>query len=172
MATTVFNRNLCAVQFDPLFEVPELPPNWNGPHVGTRITEGFATLRLMPGGVCMGLRSAWPQYAYEFSDLIAQQEQGELERTMAIQNRTLITPSAREVEHALNATYWPVKYLHVVKPELCKSVNAVALAHALERDAAWVARVRGGYADTWRERHDRGCEIIAVGLAADRLPVF
>ncbi|MHC2415548.1 hypothetical protein ACVJGC_008139 [Bradyrhizobium diazoefficiens] len=172
MATTVLKRDLTVALFDPLADVPELPAVWNGPHVATRIVEGFATLRLMPGGIRIGTRSAWPTYSYEFADLIAQHEQGELERTMAIQNRTRITPTARQVERAMKATYWPTKYLYANQPDLCESVNAVALAHALERDAGWVARKRGGYADTWRARHDRGCEIIAAALAADRVPVF
>jgi hypothetical protein len=33
-------------------------------------------------------------------------------------------------------------------------------------------RRRGGYADTWRQRHDKGCAIIAAGLIRDRIPVF
>jgi hypothetical protein len=45
-------------------------------------------------------------------------------------------------------------------------------AHSLDRDSGWVAAKRGGYADTWRERHDRGCDIIARGLRACRTPVF
>jgi len=52
------------------------------------------------------------------------------------------------------------------------AVNAVALAHSLERDAGWVAAKRGGYADTWRQRHDQGCEIIARELRAGLVPVF
>jgi len=48
----------------------------------------------------------------------------------------------------------------------------VAWAHSLDRDSGWVAAKRGGYADTWRERHDRGCDIIARGLRACRTPVF
>ena len=36
-------------------------------------------------------------------------------------------------------------------------VNAVALAHSLDRDAGWVAVKRGGI--TWRQRHDAGCSI-------------
>jgi hypothetical protein len=55
---------------------------------------------------------------------------------------------------------------------LLRAVNAVALAHSLDRDSGWVANKRGGYADTWRERHDQGCNIIARGLRACRLPVF
>lgn len=137
-----------------------------------RIVEGFATLQLLPCGDRIGMRSAWPKYNYEFADLIAQQEQGELEPTMAIQNRNRITPSAREVERAMQATYWPTKYRYANQPELCEGVNAVAQAHALERDAGCVARKRGGYADAWRERHDRGCEMIATALIKDRVPVF
>lgn len=168
----VLKRELAADFFDPLADIPEIPAVWSGPHVALRIVEGFATLRLMPRGDRVGTRSAWPSYMHEFADLVAQQEQGELERTMAIQNRIRITPSAREVERALKATYWPTKYLYAKQPDLCESVNAVALAHALERDAGWVARKRGGHADTWRARHDRGCEIIAAALVKDRVPVF
>lgn len=172
MKPVLLKRELAADFFDPLAAIPEIPAAWNGPHVAMRIVEGFATLRLLPRGDRIGMRSAWPKYNYEFADLIAQQEQGELERTMAMQNRIRITPSAREVECALKATYWPTKYLYDKQPELCESVNAVAQAHALERDAGWVARKRGGYADTWRARHDKGCELIARGLERDRVAVF
>ena len=34
-----------------------------------------------------GGRSCWPSYCYEWEDLIAQQAQGELERTQQMQNR-------------------------------------------------------------------------------------
>ncbi|WP_441232575.1 hypothetical protein [Bradyrhizobium sp. 1200_D9_N1_1] len=58
------------------------------------------------------------------------------------------------------------------QPDLCEGVNAVAQAHSLGFDCAWVTRKRGGYADTWRARHDEGCEIIAMALIKDRVPVF
>ena len=48
----------------------------------------------------------------------------------------------------------------------------MALAHSLDRDSGWVAAKHGGYADTWRQRHDAGCAIIAQGLRAGRVPVF
>lgn len=66
----------------------------------------------------------------------------------------------------------PFVYLHANQLDLCESVNGMVQAHALERDAGWVARKRGGYADTWRARHDPGCEIIAAALVKDRIPVF
>jgi hypothetical protein len=114
----------------------------------------------------------WPTHMIEFEDLLAQAETSELERTMRIQNKTRIQPSFREVSAAETAIYWPMQYLGARFPELCVAVNAVALAHSLDGPAEWVVRKRGGFADTWRQRHDRGCEIIAAGLARDRVPVF
>lgn len=56
--------------------------------------------------------------------------------------------------------------------DLTAVVRDLLGAHGLERDAGWVAHKRGGYADTWRERHDLGCEIIAAALIEVRAPVF
>ena len=69
------------------------------------------------------------------------------------------------------AICWPAEYLTPLA-HILRAVNAVALAHSLERDAGWIAAKRGGYADTWRERHDQGCDIIARGLRACRTPAF
>lgn len=66
---------------------------------------------------------------------------------------------------------WPAQHLAQLPP-LLVAVNAVSLAHALDRDVGWVANKRGGYADTWRQRYDEGCSIIARGLRACRSPVF
>jgi hypothetical protein len=156
-----------------LLDEPGLPPRWDGPHVGLRITEGFVTFRALPlKGYSTEARTAWPPYMYEFDDLVEQHKQGELERTMQQQNRTHVSPSVSEITRAIEVCYWPAKYLSVRHPQFCEAVNAVALAHALDRDAGWVTRKRGGYADTWRTRHDHGCEIIAVELTRDRVSVF
>jgi hypothetical protein len=131
----------------------EVPSTWSGPHVGRRLSEAMRTLALLPMGNGGG-HAAWPPYAYTFEDLLAQHEQGELERTQALQNRIRLLPSSREVQRMETAICWP------------------ALAHSLDRDAGWIAAKRGGYADTWRERHDQGCDIIARGLRCFRVPVF
>lgn len=149
----------------------DVPAVWNGPHVGQRLCDAMRTLRSVPMPGVAGYRANWPVYAYEFEDLLAQHEQGELERTQANQNRTRLLPSFREVSQMEIAICWPARFLasavHIVV-----AVNAVALAHSFERDAGWVAAKRGGYADTWRQRHDQGCERIACGLRANRVPVF
>ena len=157
---------------EPILEIlNDTPSRWNGPHVGRRLTEAMQTLRQLPvPGIC-GYRSNWPAYVYEWEDLLAQHEQGELERTQAIQNRTRLLPSLIEISRMEIAICWPVDYLSRTI-HLVVAVNAVALAHALERDAGWVAAKRGGYADTWRQRHDQGCEIIASKLRERCAPVF
>jgi hypothetical protein len=173
MMSILIKREDCE-PFNPLdlADALQLPPLWNGPHVGLRITEGFLTFRALPLGDKGGAASTWPPYLYEFDDLVEQHKQGELERTMAQQNRTRVSPSVREITRAIEVCYWPMKYLGALHPQLCEAVNAVALAHSLDRDAGWVTRKRGGFADTWRQRHDRGCEIIADGLIRQRVPVF
>jgi hypothetical protein len=155
----------------PLEIIDELPSSWSGPHVGRRLMEAMRTLRLLPMSGAIGFRPAWPGYSYEFEDLLAQHEQGELERTQAIQNRTRLMPSIREISTMERVICWPGAFL-VRSPQIAQAVNAVALAHALDRDSGWVAAKRGGYGDTWRQRHDQGCEIIAKGLRGGRVPIF
>ncbi|WLB66050.1 hypothetical protein QIH96_13160 [Bradyrhizobium japonicum] len=148
----------------------ETPSRWSGPHVGRRLTEAMRTLALLPMGGGGGA-SGWPAYVYEWDDLLAQQAQGELERTQAMQNRIRLLPSSREVQRMEQCIVWPAEYLARLVP-LLVAVNAVAWAHSLDRDSGWIAAKRGGYGDTWRERHDQGCEIIARGLRSCRVPVF
>jgi hypothetical protein len=160
------------INFNPLAtDNDPLPLMWNGPHVSTRIAEGFMTLAKMPRRDRMGMRSCWPEYAHTFEDLTGQAEQGELERTMQQQNRVRIAPSAQEIARMEASTYWPAQYLSA-KPQLREAVNMVSLAHSLGFDAGRVAKERGRVADTWRERHDMGCELIAAGLIRDRVKVF
>ena len=148
------------------------PAVWSGPHVSLRLVEAMQTLRLvpMPPGA-RGFGQAWPAYSYEWEDLLAQHEQGELERTQQLQNRSRPVPSWRDITRMEAAIHWPARFLgHAA--DLVIAVNAVALAYAVNRDTGWVARRRGGYADTWRERYDEGCIAIARGLRATRVPVF
>jgi hypothetical protein len=170
--TTLIKR---AEEFDPLFEEANaLPPVWIGPHVGLRLVECFETLRALPlGDHSLAARTAWPKYMYEFEDLVAQGNakmldangneidmgENELQRTMRLQNRTRVSPDMGEISRALDVCYWPAKFLGQQHPQLCEAVNAVAMAHSLGFDAGWVTRKRGGYADTWRQRHDQGCAI-------------
>jgi hypothetical protein len=160
------------IGFSDLFAEEEASPTaWNAAHVGLRLVEAFTTVLKMPGGRT-GYRSLWPAYMYEFDDLVAQAEQGELEITQRTQNKVRIAPSTPEITTMEKALAWPMKFLSAKHPQICEAVNMISLAHALGRDAGWCAKKRGGFADDWRQRHDRGCEDIALGLVLDRMGVF
>ncbi|MBR0879137.1 hypothetical protein ACVMHY_009347 [Bradyrhizobium barranii subsp. barranii] len=162
------------IKFNPLEDdvMDDIPPSiWNGPHVGKRLSEAMRTLRMLPMRAVAGYCGAWPAYAYEFDDLIAQAEQGELEKTQRMQNRARLFPSYSDVTRMEAAIYWPAHFLAPAE-HLMRAVNLVALAHSMERDSEWVAGERGGFAETWRARHDKGCEIIADGLRDGLVPVF
>jgi hypothetical protein len=160
--------------FDPLHIEEELPTTWTGPHVALRLTEAFITVLKMPNRDrgCLGIRSAWPAYMHEFEDLLAQQAQGELERTQEAQNRVRIPPTSAEIAAMEKALSWPATHLSVEHPDLLVAVNMLALAYALGLDAGWVSKKRGGFADTWRQRYDEGCCIIAAALIKARVTVF
>jgi len=169
-----------ALQFNPLDEPPDfdlldLPPQWTGEHCVLRLCEGFKTLRQLPlKGAPPGFKNGWSWgYLYEWEDLLAQhqQEHDEIEKSMRAQNRVRLQPSLREVTRCEAVIGWSAHYLSA-HDHLCQAVNMVALAHSLGRDAGWCTRKRGGYADTWRQHHDKGCAIIAAGLIRDRVPVF
>jgi hypothetical protein len=162
------------LKFNPLEDMvmDDIAPSvWSGPHVGKRLAEAMRTLRMLPMGGIAGYVATWPPYSYEWQDLLAQNEKGELEKTMRSQNRVRLLPSYSDVTRMEAAIYWPAKFL-VQQDWLLRAVNAVALAHSMERDSEWVANKRGGFAETWRANHDRGCEIIARGLRDEMVPVF
>jgi hypothetical protein len=167
-----------ALRFNPLddpldFDLLELPSKWSGEHCALRLCEGFKTLRQLPiKGSPVGFKNGWPvAHLYEWEDLIAQAESETLQVTQREQNRVRVQPSLREVTRCEAVITWGARYLSAFD-HLCEAVNMVALAHSLGLDAGWVTHKRGGYADTWRQRHDKGCAIIAAGLIKDRVPVF
>jgi hypothetical protein len=162
-----------AIAADRREPIEMLPSQWTGPHVARRLRDGITTLEDTQPDDRWGLRGSWPPYTHEWEDLLAQMELSDEERATALEtSRRCISSTQREIEHAIMVTYWPAKYLAAKHRELCAAVNAVAHAYASGRDAGAVAKKRGGCADTWRQRHDRGCEIIAAGLIKDRVKVF
>lgn len=163
--TLQFPRNI--IEDAPLLRAP-LPLTWTAPHVALRIMQGFQIQQLSPERDCFSVRSGWPDYKHAPDDLDEQTKQRGLEEAQAVQDQ----PSGADIARADEVTYWAMKYLGSKFPPLAAAVNAVACARAQGGDAASAARKYGGYADTWRERHDRGCELIAEGLIADRVRVF
>jgi hypothetical protein len=164
------------LQFDPLQDFNPLngdapPATWSGNWVSRRLVEGFKTLRLIPlKGMPTGFKNAWPPYMVEWEDLLAQQEQGQLEATQREQNRVRLQPCLRDVTRAEAIVCWPL-YLKDREP-LLLAVNRVGWAFALDRDATFVAAQHGGMSETWLARYLLGCGVIADGLGRDRVLLF
>ena len=148
----------------------DAPLSWSGGHVGRRLTEAMRTLRMLPMPGSAAIAATGRPIRYEWEDLLAQQEQGELERTQATQNRIRLLPSYRDVTRMEAAISWPAAFLNGTV--LACAVNLVSFAHSLELDAGWVSAKRGGDPELWRIKHDRGCSLIATALQRDRVPVF
>ena len=161
------------LQFAPLSDFNLLdedhpPPKWCGDWVSRRWVEGLKTLRLIPlKAAPRGFDNAWPAYAYEWEDLIAQQEHGELEPTQHGQNRVRLQPSYRQETMCEAVISWPL-YLAHLEPVLL-AFNRVGWAYACERDATFVASRHGGCA---LARYTKGCALVSDRLRVDRVPVF
>ena len=116
-ARILFDTEFLDDGWHPLDGVPApeyVPPTWDGPHVGKRLVNGLRTLRLMPrvaGPQAWG--SAWPKYAHDWTDLLAQQEADEADKQRA-QHEAESHPVEAELGryHALEqCDRWPARYL-------------------------------------------------------------
>jgi hypothetical protein len=148
-----------------------IPPQWDGPHVGKRLAEALRTLRI--NGYPRPFGNSWPTYQIEWSDALAQLEADETqqEQEARAKNWTRIIPSAAEIAHMETAIVWPARYLSHV-PQLLRTVQAVAVARARDRDIAHAARklsLPGRLARRW---NNEGLDMIAVGLWRDEVAVF
>jgi hypothetical protein len=95
------------LKFNPLEDMvmDDIAPSvWSGPHVGKRLAEAMRTLRMLPMGGIAGYVATWPPYSCEWQDLLAQNEKGELEKTMRSQNRVRLLPSYSDVTPAAPET--------------------------------------------------------------------
>jgi hypothetical protein len=151
-----------------------IPPNWDGPHVGKRLVEGFRTLRLFPGPIWpREYGNAWPDYEYDWEDLLAQQQRVDEEKAAEARawNWTPPRPSASDITLMETVIAWPGRYL-MEEPRLLRVVGAAAVARAAHRDLGVVARRLGLQRRTVRARHNEGLERIARGLIRDRIRVW
>ena len=69
------------------------------------------------------------------------------------------------------AIVWPAHYLGHV-PQFLRSVQAVALARARDRDIAYAARKLGLPGRLTRRWNSEGLDLIAAGLRRDAAAVF
>ena len=151
-----------------------VPPFWTGPHVGVRLVEGLRTLALLP--TRRGPReygNHWPDWIYEWEDLLAQQEieQEEKDRANRKQNWTRLSPSSIEIGRMEQTIAWPARYLRGV-PQLLRTIQLVSLSRSRHRDMEWAARRLRLPRRLVRRWNGEGLDKIALGLIRDRVTIF
>jgi hypothetical protein len=84
---------------------------------------------------------SWPAYAWEWEDLLAQQEANAEQKAKDLreQNRTRLLPSAAEIAAMETAIVWPARYLCEV-PQLLHVVQMAAFGRSRDGDLEWAAR--------------------------------
>ena len=156
----------------PLDGIPA--PDYVPPHAGKRLVDGLKTLRLMPQPPGPhGPLNSWPADAYDWADLLAQQEADaeQKQRDLREANRNRLRPSSIEIAHMEQAICWPARYLHLF-PQLVRTVQVVAVGRARDRDmehAARQLRLPGRVVRRWNAE---GLDLIARGLRSDKVRVF
>ena len=154
--------------------VVHLPSTWTAIHVLDRMEEAFQVLARMPMSTRpKAFGNTLPEYVYDRFDLNAQQEGGELERSMRQRNRVVIPPTPAEIGRMQEAIHWPSRFLSD-KPEVARAVCMGAL-WAVQR-ADIVKRCAGIGIPEHRirwflKRKMHGLNVIAIGLARARVPV-
>jgi hypothetical protein len=152
-----------------------VPPYWAGFHVGLRLVEGLRVLKIMRmrdrGPQQFG--NAWPAYAHDWEDQLAQLEADEAQKLVDAREKNFVrlVPSASEIARMEQVIAWPARYLRDF-PQLLRTVQIVALLRARHRDMRQAARRLDLPARLVRRWNREGLDTIAFGLIRDRIPIF
>jgi len=108
---------------------------------GKVLAEALRTLRHMPiNGYPAGFTNSWPTILHEYSDRAGYEDDPVWKAERAAEsNWTKPRPSSIEIACMEMAIVWPARYLGRI-PQLLRTVQAVALARARDRDIALAAR--------------------------------
>jgi len=151
-----------------------IPPHWDGPHVGKRLAEAMRTLvHLSIGGAPRGFANAWPEYAVEWTDALAQASADEIQQQQeaAAKNWTRIIPSAEEITHMEQAIVWPARYLGEF-PQLLRAVGTVAVCKARYQNIAAASRKLRIPQRLARRWNNQGLDMVATGLIRNQVQIF
>ncbi len=162
-------------EWHPLDNAPApeyIPPAWDGPHCGLRLCDAFKTLACLPSGFLGGASGFWPDYFYEWEDLLAQKtsDVATQEDDASLRNRTRVRPSAQEISRMEMVISWPGRYIS--DRDTARIVQRVALARSRDLDmrhVAWKMRLNP---KSLRSSNQHGLDAIAAGLRRDQVRVF
>ena len=168
-------------EWSPLDGVPMpeyIPEQWDGPHVGVRLIDGFKTLANMPNrGRHKAVMGFWPETWVEWEDMLAQtgSDKDTQERDAAARNRVRLRPSAQEITRMETVLLWPVTYLasrSALGQSVARVVQVVAFMRSRDLDLNAAARRLKMGSKQLRMVNRTGLDRIAGELRRAREPVF
>jgi hypothetical protein len=140
-----------------------IPPEWDGPHVGLRLIEGFKTLACMPRREMQSEASGfWPETWAEWGDY------ADTEKNHRIRMR----PGTQEVSRMEKVLIWPGRYLSPKSVMMSRIVQSVAYLRSKDYDLGMVSRKWRMGSKHLRRVNREGLDIIAGCLRASGEPVF
>lgn len=143
-----------------------VPDEWTAEYVMQRMIESFDILRSQPIRARPGSGSGfWPSYPYEWEDIVAQQENVDLDP-----ESTPPRASADQISAMNEALYWPAEYLKD-DLNLAQAVSAWTIGKSCGITERRIAKREGMNAHTLRARAMRGFTRIARLLDRDQVPI-
>lgn len=151
-----------------------LPPLWTAEFVGKRLVQAFATLDRLPqmrGPKAPG--NHWPRTLTEWADRLAQAELEESERKARerAMNRTVIRPSAVEIQRMEMAFEW-LRELREVDSGMALVTTLWALRSARHRSIKKLCEEKQWAPHTFFRKRAKALESLAQSLNARAVPVF
>jgi hypothetical protein len=151
-----------------------LPLVWEADHVGKRLVQAFVTLDRLPR--LRGPRAPgghWPGTVTEWADQLAQAELEESERRARAQmsNRTVIRPTALEIQRMDAAFEW-LRELRDVDTGMALVTSLWALRSARGRSIKKLCAEKQWAPHTFFRKRAKALETMAQILNARAAPVF
>jgi hypothetical protein len=151
-----------------------LPLLWEADHVGKSLVQAFATLDRLPR--LRGPREPgghWPRTLTEWADRLAQAELEESERRECERayNRTVIRPTAVEIQRMDAALEW-LRELHDLDSGMARVTTLWALRSARGRSIKKLCAEKHWAPHTFFRKRAKALETLAQILNARGVPVF
>jgi hypothetical protein len=151
-----------------------LPPLWEADHVGKKLVHAFVTLDRLPR--VRGPREPgghWPRTLTEWADRLAQAELEESERRARERayNRTVIRPSAIEIQRMETAFEW-LRELRDLDSGMALVTTLWALRSARGRSIKKLCQEKQWAPHTFFRKRAKALETLAQMLNARGVPVF
>ncbi|HUB65775.1 MAG TPA: hypothetical protein VL996_15230 [Methylocella sp.] len=151
-----------------------LPPLWTAELAGKRLVQAFATLDRLPR--LRGPREPgghWPRTLTEWADRLAQAELEESERKARERtyNRTVIRPSAIEIQRMEAAFEW-LRELRDIDSGMALVTTLWALRSARRRSIKKLCEEKQWAPHTFFRKRAKALETLAQTLNARGVPVF